>query len=88
MRGEQVIVRAYRDEPLLRCIWDDEDEEIIFITTDEQLGLLKNGKEGLFIGFHKGDIFKYNPKLAVSMEHLYKSGKWDWNKLMLYRKEK
>ena len=81
MRGEQVIVRSYGGVPLIRRLWD-KDELGIYITNDEQLALLLEGKNALLpVGFPREDVFKYDPKLTASMDRLYKEGKWDWNKL-------
>jgi hypothetical protein len=83
MRGELVIVRTYGDRPEIRRIWDM-DENAIYITNDEQFKLLTGGREGLFIGFPRQDVFKYNQMLAASMENLCKEKKWRWNKLTPY----
>lgn len=81
MRGDFVIVRAFGGVPLIRRLWD-EDDNGIYITNDEQFQLLIDGKEALEpIGFPREDVFKYDPKLASQMNQLLKSGKWDWNKL-------
>lgn len=82
MRGDLVIVRSYGNVPLIRRVWD-EDDCAVYITNDEQLQLLIEVKEALKpIGFPREDVFKYDPKLASSMDGLFKKGKWDWNKLV------
>lgn len=81
MRGEQVIVRSYGGVPLVRRVWE-EDEFGIYITNDEELPLLLGGKNARWpVGFPREDVFKYDTKMAASMDRLYKEGKWDWNKL-------
>ena len=43
MRGDFVIVRAFGDIPLIRRLWD-EDNNGFSITNDEQFQLLNEGK--------------------------------------------
>lgn len=85
MRGDIVIIRTYGDIPLIRRVWDEDGNDIIYITNDEQFQLLIDGKEALEpIGFPRRDVFKYDPELTSFMDRLYKEGKWDWNKLDLF----
>ena len=82
MRGDFVIVRSFGGIPLIRRVWD-EDNEGIYITNDEQFQRLINGEEALEpIGFPREDVFKYDSQLALSMDRLHKKGKWSWNKLV------
>jgi len=84
MKGDCVIVRAYGGEPLARRVWN-EDSHVVQITNDEQFKLLTEGKEVLEpIRFPRSDVFKYHFELAVSMDQLYRDGKWDWNKLVRF----
>lgn len=84
MRGDFVIVRAFGDIPLIRRLWD-EDNNGVYITNDEQFQLLIDGKEALEpIGFPREDVFKYDPELASTIDRLVKSKKWDWNKLVSF----
>lgn len=81
MRGDFVIVRAFGNIPLIRRLWDEGDY-CVYITNDEQYQLLNEGNGSIGpIGFPREDVFKYDSELASSMNQLYKTGKWDWNKL-------
>lgn len=81
MRGDLVIVKAYGEIPLIRRVWS-EGVRVIYITNDEQLKLLENGKDALEpIGFPREDVFKYNQEMAESMENRIKNGEWDWTEL-------
>ena len=82
MRGDFVIMRAFGDIPLIRRLWD-EDNNGVYITNDELFQLLTEGKGSIQpIGFPQEDVFKYDPELASSMDRLFKNGEWDWNKLV------
>ena len=74
MRGEIVIIRAFGGQPLIRRIWEI-DNKVVYVTDDSRQNLIS-------LGFPREDVFKYDPKIAESMEQLYKSGKWAWNKLV------
>ncbi|MCX6702883.1 MAG: hypothetical protein NTW60_03400 [Candidatus Wolfebacteria bacterium] len=78
MRGDIVIVRSYGGVPLVRRIWE-EDERGVYITDDVQLKrLLAGGYAIPPIGFHREDVFRFNPEIATDMDDL---NSWDWNKL-------
>lgn len=82
MRGDLVIVRAFRGVPLVRRIWE-EVEHGIYITDDTYLERLLAGEETIQpIGFPREDVFRYDPTLAKEMDTLYQTGNWDWTKLV------
>lgn len=85
MRGEIVIVRAFKGRPLVRRIWDS-NQEVVFITDDENFRLLSMGEEApMPVGFHYEDVFEYRPEIAESLEELYEKGKVDWSALQRWR---
>jgi hypothetical protein len=67
MKGEQVIVRAYGNQPLVRRVWG-EGKKVIYITNDSNDGP---------IGFPRGDVFKYDQNAV----NLIKDKQCDWSKL-------
>ena len=63
MRGENIIVRAFKDEPLARRVWGV-GERVIYITDDEGLRRLSSGRSTPPpIGFPKEDVFKFDERL-------------------------
>lgn len=67
MRGETVIVRAYGNEPLLRKVWDA-DNEVVFICSDENFDALTAGRPALNpVGFHRQNVFHYDPKVFAAL---------------------
>ena len=75
MRGDMVIVRSYNGKPLVREVWDS-DEQGVYITDDLQFRLLTTGRDGLEpIRFPREDVSKYDQQLVESGEKL------DWSKL-------
>ncbi len=82
MRGDLVIVRAFRGMPLVRRVWE-EVEHGVYITDDTHLERLLAGEKIIQpIGFPREDVFRYDPELAKEMDSLYQTGKWDWTKLV------
>jgi hypothetical protein len=47
MRGDRVIVRAFNRQPLVRRIWNW-DDRAVFVCTDENFEVLRQGREGLW----------------------------------------
>lgn len=81
MRGDLVIVRAFRGMPLVRRIWE-EVERGVYITNDACLERLLAGEETIQpVGFPREDVFRFDPEMAKEMDALYQAGEWDWTKL-------
>jgi hypothetical protein len=81
MRGDLVIVRAFRGVPLVRRIWE-EVERGVYITDDAHLEKLLAGEETIQpVGFPREDVFRFDPEIAKEMDALYQAGEWDWTKL-------
>jgi len=69
---------------MVRKVWD-ENSVAVFVTNDEQFHLLQSGKDAVPpIGFHRENVFKFDPFLAQSMDALHKQGEWKWDKLLKY----
>ncbi len=77
MKGDLVIVRAFRGVPLIRRIYD-EDETTVQITNNTP----DTGNEALpIIGFPREDVFRYDPDLAAALGGLSEKGEWNWDNL-------
>lgn len=75
MKGDKVIVRAYRETALIRRIWDI-NEYVIYIIDENNYQKLKSGQKALEpIGFPKEDVFKYKPELEKNLDKI------NWSKL-------
>ena len=75
MRGDLVIVRAYKGVPLVRRVWE-EVEHGVYITDDTNLKRLLAGEDAIQpIGFPREDVFKFDPEIAVEIDNL------DWDRL-------
>jgi len=68
MRGDQVVVRAFGDEALVRRIWRA-TEGVVFIVSDQNFRTLLAGEEGLWpIGFRREDVFEYDEDAIQELE--------------------
>jgi hypothetical protein len=75
MRGDLVIVRAYKGVPLVRRVWE-EVEHGVYITDDTNLKRLLAGEDAIQpIGFPREDVFKFDPEIASKIDDL------DWDRL-------
>ena len=75
MKGDMVIVRAFRGVPLVRRVWE-EDENGIYITDEVHFNRLMAGEDTVQpIGFPREDVFKYDPEITVETDNL------DWDRL-------
>jgi hypothetical protein len=55
-KGQEVIVKDYSGEQLIRRVWQDAGE-VVYITSSEVFRLLKEGKTELWpIGVPKSDV--------------------------------
>ena len=77
MKGDKVIVRAFRNKPLVRRVWEV-TSDVIFICSEENYNALSSGNEGLLpVGFPREDVYRYNPKIDLSTQV-------QWDKLSAY----
>ncbi|MDP3181823.1 MAG: hypothetical protein Q8M54_03275 [Desulfobaccales bacterium] len=82
MRGDLVIVRAFKGVPLVRRVWE-EVEHGVYITDDAHLERLLAGEGAIQpIGFPREDVFRFDPEIASVMDDLIQGGNWDWTKLV------
>lgn len=72
MRGQTVIVRAFRGVPLARKIWDV-GERVIYLTNEEGLEKLTSGRSAPPpLGFPVEDIFRFDERLYKRLESAHK----------------
>jgi hypothetical protein len=87
MRGEKVIIRAFRDVPLIGIVWRTEDQAVL-ICSEANFQRLINDEEGLWpVGFPRSDVFRYD---AVQADMLIKGLENDpawWEKLSPWSEE-
>ena len=82
MRGEIVIVRAWRGRPFIRRIWGV-GENVVLITNDADFQLLNSGDPRAIgpIGVPKEDVFKYDPNISKEINDLSCKEHFSWDKL-------
>ena len=87
MRGDKVIVRALRDEPLVRRVWDV-SEKAVFICSEENFRLLATGQLGLWpVGFFREDVFKYDASVVHGINGKIEADPTLWERLTLWQEE-
>jgi hypothetical protein len=68
MRGESVLVRAFKGVPLARQVWDI-GERVVYITDEAGFEKLSSGLAAPSpIGFPKEDVFQYDGRLFRRLE--------------------
>lgn len=68
MNGDRVIVRDFRDKPLVRRVWESTSQKV-YICTDETYDLLLSGNsERHAIGFPRSCVYKYNASMLNELE--------------------
>jgi hypothetical protein len=76
MKGDKVIVRAFRNKPLVRRVWEV-TPEAVFICSEENYQTLASGKDGLLpVGFPREYVYRYNAK--INLDQI------SWNQLSQY----
>jgi hypothetical protein len=82
MRGDLVIVRAYRGKPFVMKVWEV-GKRVIYLAKEEQfLYLLSNDSRAVGpIGFPKEDVFKFDPTIAKVIDRFSEEKVFDWERL-------
>jgi hypothetical protein len=76
MKGDKVIVRTFRNKPLVRRVWEVASD-VVFICSEENYQTLLSGKEGLLpVGFPREYVYRYNSKIDLNQV--------SWNQLNQY----
>lgn len=76
MKGDKVIVRAFKDRPLVRRVWEV-TEDAVFICSEENYKVLTSGEDGLLpVGFPREYVYRYNAKIDLN--------NITWNQLNTY----
>jgi hypothetical protein len=77
MRGERVLVRAFKNQPLVRVVWDV-SKRLVYVTDEVQYQRLLAGQAALDpVGIPVEDIFRYRPEIAEQVA----TGRCDWRKM-------
>ena len=77
MRGQTIVLRAFRGEPLLRLLWSV-SEKAVFIHSQEEFEKRTSGEKSLDpVGFPLEDAFEYDE----SAKAMLAAGVVDWNSL-------
>jgi hypothetical protein len=84
MRGEKVIVRAFGNEPLVRRIWEV-FPDIIYICSEEGYEKLMAGEEWMPVGFHREDVYHYDPTVAAVLLENWRSNPTFWEHLTCWK---
>lgn len=82
MRGDIVIVRAFRNEPLVRRVWEV-TSQAVFICSEENFQALSAGEPGLWpVGFAREDVFCYDVDILNELTNKYESDPSLWQRLI------
>jgi hypothetical protein len=83
MRGDFVIARAFKGEPIVRRVWDENDRGV-WLTDDKEFDLLTTGRGGHepMLGFPREDVFRFDPDVAMLIKIAPEN--CDWAKLVPY----
>ena len=75
-KGDKVIVRTFRGQPLIRRVWEVA-QDVVFICSEENYKALSSGEDGLLpVGFPREYVYRYNAKIDI--ENVV------WNQLNTY----
>lgn len=84
MRGDIVIVRAHKNEPLARRVWEV-TAQAVFICSEENFQVLSAEEPGLWpVGFKREDVFCYDGDILNKLTNKYESDPSLWERLIQY----
>lgn len=87
MRGDTVIVRAFRGVPLVRRVWET-TPQAIYICSEERFQRLWRGeREWPATGFPREDVFQYDVPLFTELEANWQGDPSVWDKATPYTGE-
>ena len=79
MRGDKVVVRAFRNEALIRRVWGA-NERVIYVVSPETFDSLSTRRVGAEpIGFPREDVFEHIDGIKKG-----RGGETDWSGLRNY----
>ena len=89
MRGDTVIVRAYRGEPLMRRVWDA-DTRLVYLCSERQFQGLWRGELRVLppLGFPREDVFVYDAALLAELEERWQTDPTVWDRATAWQTEK
>jgi hypothetical protein len=83
MRGDQVIVRAFEGEPLVRRIWKVHPDAIDICDNNGYQRLLA-GEFWMPIGFPRRDVFRYDPEILEKLMAEWRVNPAVWENLTVW----
>jgi hypothetical protein len=87
MKGETIIVRAFRGRPLLRRVWEA-TPEVAYICTEERFQSLWRGEPDYPPSpFPRRDVFNYEPALFRELEANWQTDLSVWDRATPYIEE-
>lgn len=78
MRGDLVIIKDIRNDPLVRRVWDVDDKNV-YICTEERYQNLINDDDyyGWCIGFPRQLVFEYSPQINFPLFDVIPNEMWE-----------
>ena len=87
IQGQQVVVRGFSGQPLIRKVWEV-TEAAVFVCTDKNFQRLVEGYDALWpVGFPREDVFQFDPEVLNSTVNLSTPTERLWCKLVPWSPE-
>lgn len=88
MRGDLVVVKEFGGRPLIRRVWDSNDE-VVYVCSEERYNFLLSGEDDRYpIGFPREYVFGYDQSIVGTLSSLWQVDPNIWNSLELWDMDK
>lgn len=73
-RGDKVIVKAYKGEPLVRVVWEENNGGLLLCREEEFKEAEHDKRDAIGSGFPECDVFPYKESWYKELRNTYMSG--------------
>ena len=81
MKGETVIVRAFRGRPHIRRVWESTDTTVYVCSEERYQRLLVDEYEWPPTGFPREDVFHFDPNVVDKLMQEWETNPSVWEQL-------
>jgi len=87
MRGDIVVVRAFKGRPYVRRVWESSPDAVYICSEERFQKLAENQDAWPPTGFPREDVFCYDPSLVDVLRDNWHEDQSLWNRLTIWQED-